>query len=254
MSLARAFTKRYKSSAGNAPTRAMSTRNCAGTIDRSQISLPVELLSTTNVLAYDAPDIHKSSASSTNSYSDSDSSPVFSSSSRDTTPDTSSAESSPTSAEPNHLSRYFQGPGRASSTEDPHRRSNASSDGDVPAIPSRALSHTKKSHQAIARKRSMSRMTPPPSIFPSSASTRGSVEIFSIKPEANHPFGAELEQVNELAEEFAAKEVTLWDEEEQFLIENGLHKYGVEDYVMEIEPLFGGAFEDVPFPMSTGWI
>ena len=256
MSLARALTKRYKASIETStPTRGLSIRNHAGVIDRKQISLPIELLSTTNALAYEAPDIHQSSSSSINSYSDSDSSPTFSSTStRDTTPDVSSTESSPTSPEPNHLSCYFQAPGRADSFKGLNRQSNASSEADVPAIPSRAMSHTKKSHQAVARQRSMSRMTPPPNVFSGHASLRGSIEIFSTKPEANHPFGAELEQVNELAEDFAVHEVSIWDEEEQFLVENGLQKYGVEDYLMEIEPLFGGAFEDAPFSMLAGWI
>ncbi|MCJ1482401.1 hypothetical protein MMC06_002565 [Schaereria dolodes] len=252
MSLARKFTRRYQASTGaTMPLRATSVRKHDGSIDRCQISLPVELLSSTNVLAYDAPDIHRSTSSSTtNSYSDSDSSPVFSSSSRDTTPDTS-VESSPTSTEPNHLSCYFRS---ASNTTNLNRHSNSSSHADIPAIPTRALSHTKKSHQDIARKRSISTKSPPPSILPSNASMRGSIEIFSSKSDANHPFGAELEQVNELAEEFLAKEVTVWDEEEQYLSANGFYKYGAEDYVMEIEPLFGGAFDDVPFPMAAGWI
>lgn len=78
--------------------------------------------------------------------------------------------------------------------------------------------------------------------------------MFSGKPEANHPFGAELAQVNELVEVFGAKDVTIWDEEEQFLTEHGLQKFGAEDYVMEIQGLFGGVFDDCAFPMSAGWI
>jgi len=78
--------------------------------------------------------------------------------------------------------------------------------------------------------------------------------MFSGKPDANHPFGAELAQVNELVEEFGAKDVTIWSEEEQFLMEHGLQKFGVEDYVLEIQGLFGGVFDDRAFPMSAGWI
>lgn len=69
-----------------------------------------------------------------------------------------------------------------------------------------------------------------------------------------HPFGAELAQVNELAEEFGSKNVRIYDEEEQFLIENGLQKFGAEDYMMEIQGLFGGVFDDRSFPMRAGWI
>ena len=78
--------------------------------------------------------------------------------------------------------------------------------------------------------------------------------MFSAKPEPNHPFEAELAQVNELAEEFGVKGITVWDEEEQFLVEHGLQKFGVEDYVMEIQGLFGGVFDDKSFPMTAGWI
>jgi len=50
------------------------------------------------------------------------------------------------------------------------------------------------------------------------------------------------------------KDITVWDEEEQFLVEHGLQKFGVEDYVMEIQGLFGGVFDDKPFPLTAGWI
>lgn len=264
--LTRAFTKRNKrpviTPPTSAPTRAASTRT--GPINRHQISSPVELLSTTNVLAYDAPDIpglssttkivHSSSASSMDSGNDSDSSPAHSSASSVTTLDNSFGECSPSPVEPNHLSLYFQTPGRSSTSS---RQSSASSDADAPPIPSRAMSHTRRSHQAIARKRSQARMSPPPNIIstsPSVDSSRTSVDMFTNKVEANHPFGAELEQVNELAEDFAAREVIVMDEEEQFLMSHGLRKFGAEDYVMEIEGLFQAVFEDSFIRMDAGWI
>ncbi|MCJ1373030.1 hypothetical protein MMC20_004256 [Loxospora ochrophaea] len=245
MSLARAFTTRrakHAETSSSIPTRALSTR---GPINRTQISAPLGLLSTTNVLAFNAPDIHSASSSSANSVDDSDSWINFNTSSRETTPDTSSIEASP--IEPNHLSTYFRSAGRAST------QSNTSSDNDAPAIPSRALSHTSKSHQAIARKRSMSKKTPPPSTIHNTIGTHTSVDMFSAKPDADHPFGAELAQVNELAEEFA-KDTIVLDEEEQFLMSQGLKKFGAEDYVMEIQGLFGGVFEDRLLPMGAGWI
>ncbi|MCJ1234138.1 hypothetical protein MMC14_002096 [Varicellaria rhodocarpa] len=262
MSLARALTKRYKQQEAlvkiTSPTRTASTRRFDGPIDRRQISLPIELLSTTNVLAYDAPDLYKaggSPASSTRSFSDSDSSQSLHSSSSISSPETSSIGSSPTSPEHNHLSTYFQAPGQAiSSTES--RESSASLEADVPAVPSRALSHTKKSHQILARKRSQSQFHN--LITPTSPTTtmitRSSLDLFSSKPDTSHPFGAELAQVNELAEEFGANEVTIWDEEEQYLTENGLQKFGVNDYLMEITGLYGAIFEDRPFSVGTGWI
>lgn len=78
--------------------------------------------------------------------------------------------------------------------------------------------------------------------------------MFSSKLESSHPFGAELAQVNELAEEYSQKDVAIWDEEEQYLVSNGFQKFGVEDYVTEIQGLFGGVFDDRSFPMAAGWI
>lgn len=68
---------------------------------------------------------------------------------------------------------------------------------------------------------------------------RSSIDIFSSNPEPDHPFGAELAQVNELAEEIGANEATMLDEEEQYLVDNGLCKFTVDDYVSEIESYFG---------------
>jgi hypothetical protein len=62
--------------------------------------------------------------------------------------------------------------------------------------------------------------------------------MFAGKVESNHPFGKELEQVNELAEEFGVSDVAVFDEEED-LVSHGLMKFGAEDYVTEIQGLFG---------------
>jgi len=68
-----------------------------------------------------------------------------------------------------------------------------------------------------------------------------------------HPFSKELAQVNELAEEFGGvREIV--DEEELLLREKGLLKFGAQDYLSEIEGLFGGVFEDKLLPNSLGWI
>ena len=83
---------------------------------------------------------------------------------------------------------------------------------------------------------------------------RTSLEMFSGKTDTGHPFGAELAQVNELTEEFGASNVTVWDDEERYLVENGLRKFGVQDYIEEIQGLLGGVFEDRTFPMTAGWI
>lgn len=73
-----------------------------------------------------------------------------------------------------------------------------------------------------------------------------------FRPEA-HPFGKELEQVNEVAEEFGSPHVL--DEEEQILYRKGLQKFTVEDYICEIEELYGNVFEDKTGTISAGlWL
>ncbi|KAL8718215.1 MAG: hypothetical protein Q9225_004623 [Loekoesia sp. 1 TL-2023] len=253
MELARNFTRRNKrpDPAILSPGRATSIRKHDGHVDHSVISAPIELLSTTNVLALNAPDLHTSFANSpfssaSSSADDSDVSLTFSASSRSTSPETSSVESSPSPVEPNHLTSYFESPGRPLSDE--------SNEICIPAIPSRAKSHTKITHQAAARRRSNSKTAQPPvAIHTPIMPARSSVDMFSGNPEPDHPFGAELAQVNELAEEISANEATAMDEEEQYLIDNGLCKFTVDDYLSEIQGYFGAC--DSPYsPFNAAWI
>lgn len=212
-----------------------------GTIKHNVISAPLELISTTNVLAYNAPNLYASS-------DESDGSMTFSGSSRATTPESSPMEG-PSPVEPNHLSSYFHSD-RSAST----RRSKDSTDNDSPTVPSRSISHTKKSHQAAARKRSSPKTLAPPNAIHEPISTHGSLDMFSGNPEADHPFGAELAQVNEVAERFGARDVLILDDEEQYLMSQGLCKFGAEDYVDEIQGLFGGSFNNPYSPFSAVWI
>lgn len=61
-----------------------------------------------------------------------------------------------------------------------------------------------------------------------------------------HPFGHELAQVTELAEEYAStaadKNRAMFRKEERDLINNGLKKFSPEDYLTEIQGLFGTFF------------
>lgn len=249
MDLARAFTRRNNKRpeiSMPSPVRASSTRKRDSPIQRSAISAPLELLSTTNVLAFNAPNIYSSSPSSVND--DSDSFMGLTSSTRGTTPDNSSISSAASPVEYNHLSSYFQAPGRSESSAGSHRFSN---DTGVPTIPTRALSHTKKSHEAVARQRSISRSIPPPIAIHIPSNTRDTIDIFSNKVDVNHPFGPELAQVNELAEEM---NIMIVDEEEQYLMSRGLLKFGVEEYMDEIQGLFGGSFGNPFNPFGAGWI
>ena len=77
-------------------------------------------------------------------------------------------------------------------------------------VPRRALSHTKRNHQELARQRSLKRMSPPPNT--SSNPERLAYDAYHAEP---HPFGKELEQVNEVVEEFGG--APLFDEDEQIL-------------------------------------
>lgn len=123
-----------------------------------KISAPVELTFTTNALSYDAPDIHRepktaTSTSSLSLQSDGDSDHIHTAaSSPPTSPDTAFPRGddedfdklSTSTPEPNHLSCYFTLPSEASSVGAPA----------VPSLPKRAPSHTSK--QPLSPKSSMS--------------------------------------------------------------------------------------------------
>lgn len=72
------------------------------------------------------------------------------------------------------------------------------------------------------------------------------------RPASAHPFGKELEQVNEVAEEYGVRRSLL--EEERLLREQGLSKFGAHDYIAEIEGLLGGVFDDRLLPTGSAWI
>ncbi|KAH8803110.1 hypothetical protein F5884DRAFT_681992 [Xylogone sp. PMI_703] len=253
MSLARAFTKRGAKKSdisapspqrsGLAPKHSFSVGNL-----RSKISAPVELLSTTNMLSYNAPDLFPSNASAN---SDSESA-TTASSTPPTSPDTSSIEeSSPTTVEPNHLS--------GASTRQSASSSISSIDPSAPVVPQRAPSHTKKSHEVMSRKLSMSRMSAQKN---SISTTRSSLLMFSsnvdtiAEQQPPHPFGNELAKVSEIAEEFGVKDkMQVIDQEEQEMISRGLFKFCAEDYIKEIQGLFVSAFQDAkPSRSAAMWI
>lgn len=60
-----------------------------------------------------------------------------------------------------------------------------------------------------------------------------------------HPFGHELAQVTELAEEYGVKSTTLMgDAEADFLKENGLFRFTAQDYLSEIQGIASVFFEE----------
>jgi hypothetical protein len=70
-----------------------------------------------------------------------------------------------------------------------------------------------------------------------------------------HPFGPELAQVTELAEEYGGSfhEVRVVDPEEADLITRGFFKFGVHDYLAEIQDLYATAFDE-PVSNTMLWI
>jgi hypothetical protein len=272
------MTKRMKRS--DAPEKAMprskSVKNPTLQIDRAQISLPVALLSTTNTLVYDAPDLanldmaamrnisNSTAASSHSSADDSDNSisgrsRASSHVSRDTLTDASSVESSPTSPAPNHLSGYFPAPNGSGKTIRKSASTNSLSQvreeptEPVPAIPQRAVSHSKRAHVQLAQKRSMQNLGSRGTSMSSRGSLgslreqRSSLDMFSISAatattiseEEVHPFGAELEQLNEVVEEFSGVARSAEEEADlDVMRKRGLAVFCAAEYMAEIQPLF----------------
>ena len=262
--------KRTPAPEGTMPSRSKSVKNPTLQIDRTQISLPVALLSTTNTLVYDAPDLANmdlaamrgaSSSRSTHSLADdsdhsiSGRSRASSQGSRDTLTDASSVESSPTSPSLNHLSGYFPTPSgkslrKSASTNSLSqvREHPSEPTGPVPAIPQRALSHSKRAHVQLAQKRSMQNLGSRGTSMSSRGSLgslreqRSSLDMFNIatvSEEASaHPFGAELEQLNEVAEEFSGVARTAEEEADvEAMRERNLATFCAADYLAEIQPL-----------------
>ncbi|KAL2261142.1 hypothetical protein VTK26DRAFT_4638 [Humicola hyalothermophila] len=318
MSIARAFTtRRVKQSLQAAdsertPQRSASAKGSVGSI-RNKISNPIQLVHTTNMLSYNAPDIHPLSASSTGSMPRSDDDMSDSAVTNGTTPPTSpDVESSPKrsgspSPAPNHLSSFF-----TLSEESPAPVAHST----PPTVPQRAPSHSKKPYNTLVRQRSASAMsanshrtvsTKPSLTFSrsSSSSTSTSVTTHSssttpahqlyhrsklssastapattttasppkppVSPpqrpqrkdhyhhhsatesQQQHPFGPELAQVSEIAEEYGVKEqvnttiattvtTDAVDAEEQVMLDKGLTKLSADEYLSEVARLFGRFF------------
>jgi len=226
-----------------------------GTINRAKISLPTELLSTTNVQALNAPDIRKISegstaSSSTDSLNSDNDFASFdkgflsadSSSASDLSPITPMTPFSDLGFSNETRDFFSSKPALALATSTPASEP-------VPALPKRAPSHSKKAHVELSRERSAQRsMSPPPTdIARSEATMRDKVPIFSSptpSPSENaHPFGRELARVDKVAEGFGAAGMVL-DDEEQEMLSKGLRKFTVEDYVAEITGFTGGIYED----------
>lgn len=309
MSLARAFTTRrmknlQAAEGDHLPQRSNTIAKASMGSLRHKISAPMELIHTTNMLAYNAPDLHPKTASSTSSARSDDGmsdSAGTNASSPPTSPDVPPQRSQSPGA--NHLSCYFTAPGQAPATKPAAsglKPSPSFSRQEPPVIPHRSPSHTKKaSYEALNRHRSVSRnseqsgrtlSTKASFSFSrtSSASTSttattpgfqqqhftklSTTQAVPSSPSAvkqtpppvhynqhrndSHPFGQELAQVREIAEEYGVKErLHSVDEEQQHLEAHGLLKFSAEEYMAEIQGLFADMFTDNSRPAPAAlWI
>ena len=246
MSLARAFTLRGKKSEANiAPLtmgRAASHRN-GKPVNRAQISSPVALVSTTNMLSYSAPSVasaqsanyrvFSASTASSTSGEESDAS-TNSIHSNDTNTDMSSVDESPCAA-PNHLSAYFQPAVDTTNNSPIHSPSmSASSTFEAPILPQRAASHSKHAHESLSRKRSVQRMQSPPTSARASSEFTPSLGA-SVEAPRDNPFGKELEQLDEIAEEFGQTVRNAeYDADIAYMRSHNLGVYAASDYLNEI--------------------
>jgi len=238
-------------------------------VNRSQISAPKVLLSTSNVQLNNAEHIAGASPIENRSFSsgssvvsssaeDSDGSSRGNASvhSNDTITDASSVDESPmrTEPEPNHLSCYFK------PAVDTHARSPSQSPShsarpslETPSIPQREPSHSKKAHETLHRKRSVQRMFSPP---PTAREHRRSPtqESFVEAPKEG-PFGRELAQLDEVAEEFGHV-VRDAETEADFasMKKHDLAYYAASDYLSEIQSMIYSTFEDESADGRAGWI
>lgn len=268
-SISRAFTtRRVKQSVDIAASKKDDERNRTM---RTQISSPLELIHTTNMLSYNAPDIMRSNSVST---ADGPGSPATTiASTPPTSPDVDSKDETRSPA-PNHLSGYFMPPpqGAAGGPTTPEVTP-------APAIPKRSPSHTKQSSlEAVAKQRSMSTMSkesdrtvstkasatfsrasststapstlshnslapspkpPMPSVVPSMPPpvTYQQPRPAATGAEPPHPFGRELAQVSEIAEEFGIKD-SVMEEEQREMKRRGLRRVSPDDYLSEVQALF----------------
>lgn len=267
MSIVRAFTTRRNKPevTVSAPVgRAASQRNGKPVL-RAQISSPVALVSTTNMLSYNAPDINSrastfqrdfsgSSSTSSSSGEETDAS-ANSIHSNDTSTDMSSVDESPVSPSPNHLSCYFK-PAVETNSNTPAQsplQSPRMSAVDAPSLPQRAASHSKKAHEAVNRQRSFQRVQSPP------ASARTSSEFFSpisasAEDNRQNPFDKELEQLDEVAEEFGhtVRKVEA-HADSSYMESRNLAEFGATDYLNEIRDLLEELFPTQQ-PESAAWI
>lgn len=347
MSLARAFTFRGNNKRPDisipirfASIRGRKTNNHAATTKRQLISGPLQLVSSTNMLTFDAPDIAQAqrdmaataltltTSTSTSTTSAASIAPALDSSAASTTSadrsstytanrssadctdsdmslvsdaSTVASADSPTSSPVADRDPrcYFSSPTLAAKdmavappalddtvdaqdfihpvvalpTKSLKRSSSvqlpASSFAAAPLLPKRALSHSKREHERLARQRSV-RLSGNASSFSRSSSGSAAAVILEEQPvavlhpaatTAEHPFGHELSQLSEVAEDFAemldfstaaADAAAVADA--ALMRAHGLCRFTADEYASEIAPCAVGVWPDeVVSRPGSGW-
>lgn len=236
MSLSRALTvmrSRKVSDTTPGPTRNLTLkRNAATGTIRHKISAPMELISTTNMISYNAPNIAPPAIASSHSDSGDSDMSLVESLTPITSPDSSSTElSSSPRPKPNHLSCYFGSPIPGD---------------EAPSIPQRAPSHTKSSDniETLGRKRSKYFRFPSREIKPMA---RSSIVMFSpeIETISNHvPSIQELEPCSELEKGRETIPSVIRHVEESKFISRDFYRFPAEDYIGEIDEIYRLIFGD----------
>ena len=259
MSLGRTITKK-RSRYGFGSSSSLDEDSRRYSVSKHQISAPVVLLSTTNMLSYTAPSLRTSlSQGSISSGSSSSGSPTLRSPLSPSFADDAVRCDLPLPT--NHLSAYFASPdqlppSRSQSTRDAPKASLAA--GRRPRHPSMPPPPTSSAQ--------------PPRELHSAARASGHHQYHHHNHNHSHhshhhqqqqhqqhsplplqhPFGAELAQVAEMTEEIAGLSVS--DAEEQFMRSRGLQRFRASDYEQEIWLGMGGVFEDQLPSFGAGWI
>ena len=85
---------------------------------------------------------------------------------------------------------------------------------------------------------------------------RTSIDDVLASAEA-HPFHREIQQLEKVAEEFGAVAVEDGESEEDeiaYMAAQGLFRFGVADYISEIQPLFSGLYGERHLQFNATWI
>lgn len=262
MSLSRAFTVRRSNKLSDSspagPSRSLTAKRShgAGTI-RHKISAPMELISTTNMISYNAPNVPQRATSLSSISSEADNSPLESISSMSSTDSYSIGSASPTNLKPNHLSCYF---GSSATTDE------------APSIPKRAPSHMKVKFSKIG---SSTQKTAPKNTRPSNelplpirqaslvnsmspnltSMARSSLNMFSPQIETFSQIvtNNEPNQTLESSQHNIIRHIINTDPEEQELASRGLFKFEAEDYENELDELYHYVFGESK-AASNMWI